>query len=90
MVRQSFLSDVTTYSVERMPVDKHADENQTAVLRELVREVIDLPPVNHCADDGDTCMFCAASWGYFPFPPTKHSPDCWLARAQTALEATGD
>jgi len=41
--------------------------------------------VSHCADEGSFCVFCSAPWGYWPSPPTDHSPNCWLVRAEKLL-----
>lgn len=60
------------------------------VLRNLIKELLDDPPVNQCADDGNTCPFCAADYSYinphFGKPVVTHSPDCWLVRAAAATE----
>lgn len=58
-------------------------------LESLVREVITESPVNRCADDGTTCVFCNSHYDYMAGfcgkPIVIHSPDCWLKRAEKVL-----
>lgn len=61
------------------------------VLRNLIKELLDDPPVNNCADNGTTCVFCEAYYSYinahFGKPVVTHLPHCWLVRAAAATES---
>lgn len=55
----------------------------------LIREVLNDPPLNNCADNGTSCAFCYAQWdGVRAWQGGKgieHAPDCWLIRAAAAI-----
>lgn len=58
-------------------------------LADLIRELLNDPPRNECADDGTTCPFCAAEYNYTRHhcggTLVDHAPDCWINRAGAAL-----
>ena len=59
-------------------------------LSDLVREILDEPPLNQCADEGTYCVFCGAEWSDVRAflgrePAITHDADCWINRAQKAI-----
>lgn len=50
-------------------------------IKDLLREIVQNQPYNHCADDGDICLFCGVDWD---FDRTKHGSTCWLVRVEKA------
>lgn len=81
--------------VSAMTAESERLAKRVAELEGLVGEVLKDPPVNHCADYGDWCHFCAARPKKVrPFVDcndyeTKHTPDCWVVRAKAAIDAAG-
>ncbi len=57
-------------------------------LRDLVLEIVQEKPLNHCAENGENCIFCyaAVSYKYRHGEICEHSKDCWLLRAGKLLE----
>lgn len=62
-------------------------------LKSLIEEILNDPPLNVCADDGVSCVFCGADCDYARAcvgkPVVIHSPRCWLLRARKAITDAG-
>ena len=62
-------------------------------VRDLLLELVNDPPIAHCADDGSSCAFCGADYNYSAFwpggtgVPCVHSTDCWLIKAREILKS---
>lgn len=57
---------------------------------ELLREVVEQEPMNHCADEGTSCIFCGAEWNNASMyrrdiPGIVHEEGCWILRAEKHL-----
>lgn len=51
----------------------------------LIMEVLEDPPINHCADEGAHCIFCYAPKEWYK-NTIEHASDCWLIRAEQAVK----
>ena len=60
-------------------------------LVDLINEILDDEPINHCADEGDCCAFCGAEYNHAlafrGLPALDHDSDCWMVRAADAVKS---
>ncbi len=59
-------------------------------MSDLIREILNDPPCNKCADNGVHCIFCYSEWdqgrAWKNDKGIEHSSDCWLNRATEVLD----
>ncbi len=77
---------------EQVVEKRKAAAARIAELEGVVREVIELAPLNECADYGIWCVFCGVRQTqvreYSHKYEVKHKPDCWMVRAAALTPPT--